>query len=448
MISADNSIMPSIQSLPKGVSESIPKDMQQVFANSLLFFQGAGAAVAKGAVIAANPAASSQDKLAQDMEKLISMLQNLSGKALSELMDGLKMIKNKGSASEAAMPQNFDEIKKLTDQLDPAIFTKVAEFLFSLMSQNPVKIETGQNPAKTEKIQNPIKTEIPDSPKISQDILQVISIAVSQASPQNNSLQEIGQLLKNIYYNIEKTDKSHQVNNAILSLLEKNFPQEKKELDPFVKNNFQPILQISKVQQEPSRPLDQKFILPVHSAPEKISQDEQTQQNFVPQQALSKVEQFHLFVKTKGSAGEMDEQEFLKQFQQLLSKSAVTNSNGTQRLMIRLYPERLGQVQVEISQHDGKLTAKITAMTSTVKELIESNIHQLKQSLTTQHLQIEKIEVSQSFTGNQRQDFLKDGTGGNNPEQGRQQSKEQEKKQSHSFEDSLIEELSEVEVQV
>ncbi|MFY4773889.1 flagellar hook-length control protein FliK [Metabacillus sp. RGM 3146] len=439
MISVDNQISPSIQTPPKGWKESISNNKQ--FANSLLFFQGAG-------LVRGNAAVSGQDQLAADLAKLFSLLQNLSGKALTELMDNLKKLKNPGTGgSEIALSEDLEQIKELTDHLDPAIFTKLAEFLFSLTSQNPVKTETGQNPAKTEKMQNPIKTEILASPKISQDILQVISIAVSHAGTQNHSLQEIGQLLKNILYNIQKTDQSHQVNNAILTLLERNSPQGKKENYLFAKTNLQPSIQINKMQQENPKPITQKFILPIPTSSEKIGQNEQIQRDFVPQQALTKVEQFHLFVKTQPSAGKVDEQEFLKQFQQLLSKSVVTNSNGTQRLMIRLYPERLGQIQVEISQHDGKLTAKITAMNSAVKDLIESNLHQLKQSFTSQQMQIDKIDVSQSFTGNQKQDFLKDGSGGSMP-QGRQPNKEQERKESHSFEDSLIEELSEVEVQV
>nr|WP_269448540.1 flagellar hook-length control protein FliK [Metabacillus kandeliae] len=130
-----------------------------------------------------------------------------------------------------------------------------------------------------------------------------------------------------------------------------------------------------------------------------------------------------------------------------MAKSSVQTLGGTQKLMIKLYPERLGQLQIELNSQDGKLTAKITAANGAVKELIESNLHHLLQSFAAQQLTVEKLEVAQSFTGSSKEDFLKDQSGQQQKQQDGQQKDKQASKNNH-FEDSLTEMLTEMEVQI
>ncbi|WP_409294375.1 flagellar hook-length control protein FliK [Peribacillus sp. SCS-26] len=104
---------------------------------------------------------------------------------------------------------------------------------------------------------------------------------------------------------------------------------------------------------------------------------------------------------SKGSQP-VNQEQFIKQFENILAKAGFTNANGMQKLFIRLNPEHLGSLRIEIIQKDQMVTARILASTSAAKETLEHHIHNLKQAFTSQNLHIEKLEISQAmsqFTG-------------------------------------------------
>ncbi len=88
--------------------------------------------------------------------------------------------------------------------------------------------------------------------------------------------------------------------------------------------------------------------------------------------------------------------EFIKSFESLLAKANYTNQNGIQRLFVRLTPENLGTLQIELIQKDGQLVAKIIANTQKGKELLESQLQGLRVSLATQGIDFDKIDLEQS----------------------------------------------------
>ncbi|MCA1062375.1 flagellar hook-length control protein FliK [Rossellomorea sp. AcN35-11] len=96
-------------------------------------------------------------------------------------------------------------------------------------------------------------------------------------------------------------------------------------------------------------------------------------------------------------------EQFVKEFQNILSKSQLVSQPNMSKLLIKLYPEQLGSLRIEILQQNGVMTAKILASTATAKEMLDSQIQGLKQAFTSQNLQVEKIEVSQALTDADRQ---------------------------------------------
>ncbi|MBS2968987.1 flagellar hook-length control protein FliK [Metabacillus sp. KIGAM252] len=163
--------------------------------------------------------------------------------------------------------------------------------------------------------------------------------------------------------------------------------------------------------------------------------------NFNTQSPLPKSEQLLLFIKTDSTGSRVNQEDMIQQIQQILSKSKFVTVNGSEKLFLKLYPEHLGELRIEIMQSDGKWTAKFTAGSLMVKEVIESHLHQLKQGLTAQHIQMEKIEVLHSFTSSSR-DFAQEQ--GERGRHGEQSNRENQRKESmeRSFEDSLNEELN------
>ena len=69
--------------------------------------------------------------------------------------------------------------------------------------------------------------------------------------------------------------------------------------------------------------------------------------------------------------------------------------NGLSETTIQLHPKELGQIGVKLITNNGQISAQIIAETILGKELLEAQIHQLKQSLTHQGYQVERIEVQQ-----------------------------------------------------
>lgn len=86
-----------------------------------------------------------------------------------------------------------------------------------------------------------------------------------------------------------------------------------------------------------------------------------------------------------------------KEMQAIIQRQQIVNQQGTLKLAIKLYPENLGTVRLELMHKDGLLTARLMASTAVGKEMLESQLQQLKQGLAAQNIQIDRIDVSQSL---------------------------------------------------
>lgn len=78
----------------------------------------------------------------------------------------------------------------------------------------------------------------------------------------------------------------------------------------------------------------------------------------------------------------------------IIRKAHFSNANQTKQMTIRLHPEHLGLLRVELYQKEGEMIARIIASTQMAKKLLDSNVHHLKQGLANQNLQIEKVDVT------------------------------------------------------
>lgn len=160
---------------------------------------------------------------------------------------------------------------------------------------------------------------------------------------------------------------------------------------------------------------------------------------FAQLQQMSKAEQLTLLSQ---NGKPVSAEQLMRQFENILSKSQFSNVGGTQKLLIKLYPEHLGSLRIELTQKDGGIVAKMLASTQAAKDLLESQVQGLKQAFASQNIQVDKIEISQQW--NQQQDhFLnKEGERHNqrNPQQNHQSSNKGEDEETFSFtlEDALV----------
>ena len=90
--------------------------------------------------------------------------------------------------------------------------------------------------------------------------------------------------------------------------------------------------------------------------------------------------------------------------QNIFKRSNFGQTGGTNRLLVKLYPEHLGQVRIELLQVNGIMTARILASTALGKEMLDSQLHQLRQAFVQQNLQVDRIDISQTLQDTAKND--------------------------------------------
>ena len=85
---------------------------------------------------------------------------------------------------------------------------------------------------------------------------------------------------------------------------------------------------------------------------------------------------------------------------QIVHKAAIYFKNGHHEVKIDLKPEYLGHVRLQIATENHQVTLRILTEFPLVKDMIESNFHQLKADLQQQGLEIDQLEVSLTQDGN------------------------------------------------
>ncbi len=78
---------------------------------------------------------------------------------------------------------------------------------------------------------------------------------------------------------------------------------------------------------------------------------------------------------------------------QIVDKAAMRSMHGRSEIQIRLKPEFLGNVQMNIARDKEQLMVRILTDQPVVKEIIETHLHHLKAELHNQGLTIDKFEV-------------------------------------------------------
>lgn len=95
----------------------------------------------------------------------------------------------------------------------------------------------------------------------------------------------------------------------------------------------------------------------------------------------------------------VDNKERIDVLEQISEKIDVSLFDDKSEMIIKLKPDNLGKLTVQISVEKGVITAKFLAESEKVKEIIESSFQELKDSLQEQGMNIQNLSVS---VGNQR----------------------------------------------
>jgi flagellar hook-length control protein FliK len=75
----------------------------------------------------------------------------------------------------------------------------------------------------------------------------------------------------------------------------------------------------------------------------------------------------------------------------------INGQSGSTEAKFNLFPEHLGQLEVKIVSQDGQVSVQIATDSTLARESLEGQIQQLRLSLQTQGLQVQKLEIIQQL---------------------------------------------------
>lgn len=161
-------------------------------------------------------------------------------------------------------------------------------------------------------------------------------------------------------------------------------------------------------------------------------------------QQMSKPEQLTMMV--DGTAKSVSVNDLVQQFETILSKSQFSKMGGMQKLFIKLNPEHLGSISIELTQKGQGITARILTTTEAAKEALELHLHNLKHAFEAQNIKVDNVEVGQQSSQGQGDDFLNRGQSDQHQDVPQDQEKDDHEDSSSSFNLSLEEAILNQEV--
>jgi hypothetical protein len=90
---------------------------------------------------------------------------------------------------------------------------------------------------------------------------------------------------------------------------------------------------------------------------------------------------------------DLDNEKPINTIKQIVQKMTMYASAGQKRMRIQLKPEMFGGLKIEIFSENQQVAIRMTAESAAVKEIIEQNLHLLKNELSQHGLEIIKFDV-------------------------------------------------------
>ena len=275
---------------------------------------------------------------------------------------------------------------------------------------------------------------IEQAPAILSEVMAVIQ-GTKQTDVQPKEIQQVVQFLKLAQLVGNKVDTVYQQEVQLSQL---------KDALQLVANQAQQAVQTQNEQQVPKSKFEQLVQQVTQSTQSTVQQT--TVKTEVEQQPTvglqqQQVTQTKTVTITLPAEKPAQSEALLKEIQNLIARGQLSGQQGNMKLFLKLFPENLGQIRIELVQKDGVLTARLLATTAVGKELLENNLNQLKAGFVAQNIQMDRIDVAQSLQDTDRnsrdQSFF-------NNFFGRQQEEELEKEEDNdeesiSFKDLLTE---------
>lgn len=412
---AFDSLLNSQNGLGESVTGEIDVNIMNLF-NNILTILKSGSSGTGNSLELLNDSKLSEQQIADAMGISVDDFKEQFGTLMDEL---LSLLGNN--------PINVNQLKAIKDQMGSGEFIHATAKLLGVLANLPkesfkqLKPDLLQFAAKASKAVETLSQQI----DLAKNDIKSLSILKENMETVITKLEQI--------INNDRPNQNTVLENAFNKILS----QQQKVLDQGMSDN--------KLIAKPrmTQPLQNQIITTQTHVQELGNQfvDQSISTNPVHMQQVSKIEQFVLQVNQESKP--VNYEQFVKDFTNILGKSQFFKGDGTNKLLIKLYPEHLGSLRIEILQDKGALTARMIATTSAAKDILDSQLHQLKHAFTQQNIQVDKLDVvfgeteAQKFDqGDAEQQSFQD-----EQEKNKQNKEDKSKVQfSEVLNDSLIEE--------
>ncbi|MFD1067570.1 flagellar hook-length control protein FliK [Oceanobacillus locisalsi] len=106
---------------------------------------------------------------------------------------------------------------------------------------------------------------------------------------------------------------------------------------------------------------------------------------------LSKMEQFIVHMGQNDSSSSLSGKALLEKIEAIVQSQRLQNfARGQNPITIQLRPENLGDIAIRFAQSNGELTVQMLVSSKAVKEVLESNLHQLRNIFSPHQVSVEK----------------------------------------------------------
>lgn len=363
--SAFDSILNPQNGLGESVTGEIDVNIMDLFNNILTILKG-GSSGTGNSLELLNDSKLSEQQIADAMGISLDDFKEQFGTLMDEL---LSLLGNN--------PINVNQLKAIKDQMGSGEFIHATAKLVGVLANLP---------------KESFKQLKPDLLQFAAKASKAVETLSQQMDLAKNDLKSLSILKENMETVITKleqiinNDRPNQ-NTVLENAFNKILSQQQKVLEQGMSD--------SKLIAKPrmTQPLQNQMITSQTQVQDLGNQlvDQSISTNPVQMQQVSKIEQFVLQVNQESKP--VNYEQFVKDFTNILGKSQFFKGNGTNKLLIKLYPEHLGSLRIEILQDKGALTARMIATTSAAKDILDSQLHQLKHAFTQQNIQVDKLDV-------------------------------------------------------
>ncbi|MEH7089317.1 flagellar hook-length control protein FliK [Priestia megaterium] len=86
--------------------------------------------------------------------------------------------------------------------------------------------------------------------------------------------------------------------------------------------------------------------------------------------------------------------DLVNELQKIWSKASISTEEGASKLSIKLFPEQLGTISIEVFQQDNETIAQVAVSSAKTKELLNANLFSLRQALASQRVAVDQVDAA------------------------------------------------------